>query len=125
MPREKIQTGQAIPPKKTPKSLNEILEKFDGDEELAEFLPAVYYDVRYYPEENILSSSDIYSGRVRRQGLLTKFYKTLQEVIDFDDFNCLAIRGIVEKKTTDMFNPLRKKISNNDERSIVKDKAKP
>jgi len=112
---------------KAPKSIDEIFEKlrvFDSDQELLEDLMGCGYDVRYgryYDNEtrsskskSVLYTHSLYSGVLKGQGLLSYFFKSLKEVIDFDDLEFIEVDDIIEGRTCSMFNKLRRKISNDD-----------
>ncbi|MDD5191570.1 MAG: hypothetical protein PHH54_02885 [Candidatus Nanoarchaeia archaeon] len=102
------------------KNLDPLKDIFDNDKKgYFDHLIGWYYDVRYNHNENNIYSSDIYGGKLRGKGLMTYFYQSLGKVIDYDTLDNLLIEDIVEKRTVNMFNRLRKKIPSNDYLSQV------
>ncbi|HLC78069.1 MAG TPA: hypothetical protein VJH92_03015 [Candidatus Nanoarchaeia archaeon] len=99
---------------KPPTSLEEVFNRYESDEALTEHVLGIYYDTRYNRDDNSLSTHDIYSGRFSGKGLMSGFFRTIGEVIDFGDLNCISFRGIVEKSTCLMFNNLREKITDDE-----------
>jgi len=96
---------------KKPESLEVILDRFDTEEALFNYIVGLSYDIRYY-SDNILTTSVIYSGEFRNQGLMTRFYQSLAANLDFKDLEYVEFQDIVENRTVNMFNRLRKKIPN-------------
>ena len=100
---------------KCPESLEIILNSFEDNKELFEFVLGHNFDLRYQyvrNGQNILHTHDMYSGLFKNQGLMTYFYESLKEVIDFEDLDYLEIEDVIEDNTCRIFNSLRREISN-------------
>jgi hypothetical protein len=95
------------------KSIEQIVDTFKKPEDLLGNLTNSYYDVRHYPEENIITSESLYSGDFKNQGLMSLFYDRLAKAIDFDSIEGLKIEDIVEKNTKKMYEELWKNIKDN------------
>jgi hypothetical protein len=83
--------------------LESLLRHFETDRSLCQSLVGHYYDIRYHPETNRVYATDLYSGKLRGQGLLTNVFKSIGEIVDFNDLDYLQIDEIVEKNTIDTF----------------------
>jgi hypothetical protein len=83
--------------------LESLLMSFETQELLFDNLVIMDYDVRYNPQANELISDNIYSGRLKYQGLMKTFFNTLGDIVDFNDLSRIRIEDIIEENTTTMF----------------------